>query len=241
MRPGVIDQNACASWAGFVGRGRGEIFKMNVLSYCQSDLPDETQKAWAHRNDRPHVHFLLNDLQSPINIGKCARVAETFAMGLYIHDRRNLTGNSEVMKTVADFACGAWERRPKNVFSDIRTFLKSYKKGRLVATCLHKDAVRLHEFEFAEDDLIMFGNEYDGLSSDLIASADARIYIPMPKNYLPKPCSHSPIDPSRCHEVNQNGIPNLNVAVAAGIVGYAFSCWLEKNRHATIEHEDAMA
>jgi len=180
---------------------------------------------------QPQAHFLLDDLQSPINIGKCARVAEAFGMGLYIHDPRKITRNSEALQTIGDFSCGAWERRKNLVLDDIHGFIKNYKKGRLVATCLREDAVRLHDFEFAENDLILFGNEYDGLSREIVENADAKVYIALPKAYLPKPHTPRSIDSSRAM-VNRNGVPSLNVAVAAGIVAYAFSCWLEKNRYA---------
>jgi tRNA G18 (ribose-2'-O)-methylase SpoU len=205
---------------------------MNAGDYClsNSQLGHEKQSA-----SQPHVHFLLDDLQSPINIGKCARVAEIFGMDLYIHDPRNLTKHLEALQTINDFACGAWKRRKHHVINSAHSVSETYKKGRLVATCLQEDAVRLRDFEFAENDLIMFGNEYDGLHPDIIEKADAKIYIAMPNCHLPKPTSRKPIDPSRTHEVNQNGIPNLNVAVAAGIVGYAFSCWLEKNGYMPFE------
>lgn len=179
---------------------------------------------------QPQAHFLLDDLQSPINIGKCARVAEAFGMDLYIHDPRKIIGNSEALQTIDDFSCGAWKRRKNLILDDIHSFIKTYKKGRLIATCLQEDAVRLHDFEFAENDLVIFGNEYNGLSREVVESADAKVYIALPKAYLPKPDTPRAIDSSHAM-VNQNGVPCLNVAVAAGIVAYAFSCWLEKNRH----------
>lgn len=212
---------------------------MNVFDFCLNDLHKEA--GGKNRAIPPRVHFLLDDLQSPINIGKCSRIAEIFGTNLYIHDRRNLTADSEALKTISDFACGAWQRRKSHILKDVRSFMSNHKEGRLIATCLEKDAIRLHDFEFANDDLIMFGNEYDGLSADLIERADAKIYIPMPKMRLPKPCSHWPIDPSRSSAVNQNGIPNLNVAVAAGIVGYAFSCWLEKKGYLPLEFQETQS
>ena len=215
---------------------------MNIFNFppnvSQEDI--EKNEPSGHAGS-PRIHFLLDDLQSPINIGKCARVAEIFGIDLYIHDPRLLAGNPDKVQTMSDFACGAWERRTNHILNDGRDFVGNYKKGRIIATCLDEDAVRLHDFEFAENDLVIFGNEYDGVSPDFIEKADAKIFIPMPKLYLPKPCSRRPIDPSRNAAVNQNGTPNLNVAVAAGIVAYEFSRWLDRNGYLSQDWQDAHA
>ncbi len=174
------------------------------------------------------IHFLLDDLQSPINIGKVARVAEIFQMGLYIHDAHKILQKQNNTAIISDFACGAWERRVYKEVPDIQLFTSNYKQGRVVATCLREDSVRLHDFKFEHNDIIIFGNEYDGVRNEIIDNASARLYIAMPKFILPKPKSNSPIDPSRDYEVNQNGVPSLNVAVAAGIVGYEYYCYLEQ-------------
>jgi tRNA G18 (ribose-2'-O)-methylase SpoU len=78
----------------------------------------------------------------------------------------------------------------------------------------------LRDFIFEPGDVVFLGNEYDGLPSTMIGSADATLYVPLPPGYLPKKRSHSPIDPERPVPVVQNGIPNLNVAMAATIICY---------------------
>ena len=210
----------------------------NVFDFCLNDVHKEAGKTGMNSSSAPHIHFLLDDLQSPINIGKCARIAEIYGMELYIHDPRNLTADPNALQTISDFACGAWQRRTNHIHDNIQSLVGNYKKGRLIATCLDKDAIPLQDFEFKADDLIMLGNEYDGLPAELIDGADAKVYIPMPQTHLPKFRSYSPIDPSRIAAVNQNGNPNLNVAVSAGIIGYAFSCWLEKKRYLSTEFQE---
>jgi tRNA(Leu) C34 or U34 (ribose-2'-O)-methylase TrmL len=181
---------------------------------------------------RPRIGYLLNDLQSPINIGQCARVAETYGIDLHVNDPRKITESAENSRTISDFSCGAWDRRGCNALDNAQAFMRSYGKGRLVATCLSPDAVRLPDFQFESNDLIIFGNEYDGLDTQLLELVDEMVYIPLQSACLPKPRSWHPIDPQRHHEVNQNGVPNLNVAITAGIVAYAYSCWLEMHSHA---------
>jgi tRNA G18 (ribose-2'-O)-methylase SpoU len=177
----------------------------------------------------PTTNFLLDNLQSPINIGKVARVAEVFMMGMYINDPRNILQSNENIATIQDHSCGAWQRKKYNKVTDIIDFVKNYNTGRVIATTLSDEAIRMHDFEFCQNDLIVFGNEYDGIKSEIIEHSDAKIYIALPKLNLPKPPSHQPIDPSRDYEVSQNGINCLNVAVAAGIIGYEYYCWLERN------------
>jgi len=181
---------------------------------------------------RPRIGFLLNDLQSPINIGQCLRIAETYGIDLHVNDPRKITADAKNSQTISDFSCGAWDRRAWRALDGAEGFMRTYGKGRLVATCLRPEAVRLPEFQFRPNDLIIFGNEYDGLETHLLELADEMVYIPLPNACLPKPRSWRPIDPNRFHEVSQNGVPNLSVAVSAGIVAYAYFCWLEKQSHA---------
>lgn len=213
---------------------------MNAFDHGVLKFRTGTEKSALHYHiHQPRINFLLDNLQSPINIGQCARVAEIFGMGLYIRDQRDLLKNFETLQTISDFSCGAWQRKKAHIWEGAEDVIGKYKDGRVIATCLQKDAVRLHDFEFENNDLVVFGNEYDGLEQDLIERADAKVYIQMPKIYLPKPFSHKPIDPSRGSEVNQNGIPNLNVAVAAGIVAYAFFCWRDCFRNEESGYEAA--
>ncbi|MET0383317.1 MAG: TrmH family RNA methyltransferase [Burkholderiaceae bacterium] len=180
---------------------------------------------------KSRLHFLLNDLQSPINIGQCLRAAETYGIDLHIHDPRKITADADMLRTISDFSCGAWERRAFRGVNGAAAFLRSHP-GRVVATCLCPTAVRLPAFRFEPDDMVVFGNEYDGLGPDILDLADEKLYVPMPAACLPKPRSGKPIDPSRTHGVQRNGLPNLNVAVTAGIIAYAHACWAEDAVHA---------
>lgn len=173
----------------------------------------------------PKIAFLLDDLQSPINIGQCARTAEVYGIELFIDDPRRITSDPRGVATISDFSCGAWQRRAFKAVGGAAAFVRGYAQGRVVATCVSADAAPLPGFEFRPHDLVVFGNEYDGLSAEVMAQADANLYVPMPDVWVPKPRSTRPIDPRRRPGVRRNGVPNLNVAVTAGIVAYAYSCW----------------
>jgi len=170
-----------------------------------------------------NLSFLLNDVQSPINIGQCLRTSETYGIDVYFHDPRGIAANPVNLRTIEDFSCGALERRGYRCVASLGTFLCSHP-GRVVATTLCPDALRLPEFHFEPGDLIVLGNEYDGVGAEVIRMADCKVYVPMPPGCLPKLRSRRPIDPNRPHAVKQNGVPNLNVSVTAGIVAYAHAC-----------------
>jgi len=164
--------------------------------------------------------LLLYDLRSPINIGMVLRIAETFQLRVSIFDPAHVLRDEARLQTISDFACGALQRRPPRMLAGA-VQLRHLRHGvRLVATAIEGAASTLPEFAWQQTDILVLGNEYDGLPADLVASADARVHIPMPDGYVPKPRSSAPIDPTRMGPVANDGTPNLNVAVAAGILCY---------------------
>lgn len=89
---------------------------------------------------------------------------------------------------------------------------------RIVATTIAGDAQKAQDFDWRSDDILLIGNEYDGLSEPVVNLAHRRLMIPMPPGHLPKPRSIHPIDRQRHQDVNRNGAPSLNTAVAASIL-----------------------
>jgi len=165
--------------------------------------------------------LFLYDLQSPINIGMILRIGEQFQIPVAIYDKRNIMKDENKVKQISDFSCGSINRTQPEYVESFNIF-KEKHCGRIIATCLNKIAEPLQNFKFKEDDIILFGNEYDGLSKDLIENADACLYIPLPPGFFPKPRSFSPIDPSREAAVSQNGVPNLNVSMSTAIISYVY-------------------
>jgi tRNA(Leu) C34 or U34 (ribose-2'-O)-methylase TrmL len=153
-------------------------------------------------------------------LGQILRLAETLQIGLEIFDPRDLLGNTENYKTVSDFSCGAFDRLVRTRLLDRHGLDSSLNNGRLIATCVGKDAVSLPEFRFADNDVVLFGNEYDGLPEEILKRAPVKLYVPLPPAILGKPRSYMPIDPSK-HKVENEGIPNLSVSATCAIVAYA--------------------
>jgi len=170
----------------------------------------------------------LDNIQSSINIGKILRIAEIYQINLSIYDPKGIINNKDNTKVIEDFSCGASKRIDVNVVHNLPDYLENYS-GRIIATCLDNNAKRLHEFKFKPHDMVVLGNEYDGISNDVFAKTDEQIYIELPEANIPKPSSHNPIDPLRKIQVSNNGTPCLNVAVSAGIISYQIYCNQQKN------------
>ncbi len=165
------------------------------------------------------MQLLLWALQSPINIGMILRSAEVYQTAVSVYDRSNAFARPDAAIVISDFACGALQRRPPRLVQDPAEILGGVR-GRTIATAITPDATPLPQFVFAHDDVVLIGNEYDGLPPKVLRDADVRLHVPMPPGYLPKPPSRSPIDPLRASQVHNDGQPNLNVAVATSIVLY---------------------
>ena len=176
------------------------------------------------------LDLLLYALQSPINLGMILRVAETYRVRVAIYDRHHVLDDPDKLATMEDFSCGAAARWGFRRIDDAVT-LKSLRQGRrLIATSIEADSRALPNHRFRRADLIVLGNEYDGLPDDVVAGADIRLRLPMPAVWAPKPPSRNPIDPRRTAPVARDGKPNLNVAVTAGIICYSAHASLLANR-----------
>lgn len=175
------------------------------------------------------LELLLVGLQSPINIGMILRVAETYRFRVSILDRFRVLDEPAKLQTITDFACGALARQSRRDIADDDALARLREGRRLIATSIEAGAVSLSDYRARAGDIVALGNEYDGLSDALVASADAVLRIPMPNVWTPKPKSLHPIDPSRTRPVARDGNPNLNVAMTAAIICHAaYQAWLDE-------------
>lgn len=183
-----------------------------------------TGRSRSSRLDRPRskppLTLLLYELQSPINIGMILRVAETYRVGIAIYGSRSVLESAERMKVVSDFACGALERVGYRRLARPADLEKLGTGARLVATSVEEGTTPLPDFRFRRGDVVVLGNEYDGLPARVLESCKSSLRIPMADVWAPKPQSHNPIDAARAAPVARDGMPNLNVAVAGGIICY---------------------
>lgn len=167
--------------------------------------------------------LMLVDLASPINIGMILRIAESFACPVTIVGSAVVLDDADKMRVVHDFACGALQRRGFERLAGVGA--GGWRAGRrLLATTVEPDAPGLDGYRPTASDVVALGNEYGGLPDAVAAVADGALRIPMPDIRAPKPPSFSPIEPGRT-AVARDGTPNLNVAMAAGIIAFhAYTC-----------------
>ncbi len=177
------------------------------------------------------LELVLLGLQSPINIGLILRISEAYQFTVNVFDPHRVLDDSSKLRTVSDFACGALPRRGFNRLDSVESLAELRKGRRLVATSIGSTALPLPEYRFAPGDLIVLGNEYDGLPDNIVGGADVVIQVPIPVVWMPKEDSYQPIDPLRTNPVAREGQPSLNVAVTAGIICYsAYASWLANRR-----------
>ncbi len=144
------------------------------------------------------ILLLLDNVRSLHNVGSAFRTADAFAC-----ERICLTGitgqppHREIHKT----ALGATESVSWEYFSDPAEAVRRFKKSgyRIVAIEQTTASVALDTFPLSANDrlCLVFGNEINGVSEEVLALADAAIDIPQAGT------KHS-----------------LNIAVCVGIV-----CW----------------
>ena len=167
------------------------------------------------------VEIVLWGIQSPINTGMVMRITELYQLRLGIFDPFGILNHVEKLQTISDFSCGAYTRQGFRNLSGLSDLHPETNSQRVIATSIDDGSISLEDFIFQPGDSIIFGNEYDGVSEELINSADCCLHIPTPKIFLPKYKSFSPIDHHRDHAVAHNGVPSHNVAVSVGIISHA--------------------
>lgn len=126
------------------------------------------------------------------NVGATIRIAACFGAELEIVGPCGFPIDSKDLKRAAmDYAALA----PPLLHSGWRAFLESPSRrgGRLVLMTTKGDTP-LHDFAFAEGDVVLMGRESAGVPDEIRAAADARVVIPMAP-----------------------GARSLNVAVAAAV------------------------
>lgn len=170
--------------------------------------------------------FVLVDLVSPINIGKIFRICENFNIDLAIYDPRGILQEQQARRTIEDFSCGATDRLSVLTITNIEDFLQQQTwlqaqkvAGRVIATSLAKQAKPLRNFGFLPGDQVLLGNEVLGLARPIVEQAQDSITIELPRCEVPKPVSFKPAF-AGLTEVNNPGVPCLNVAISAGILAY---------------------
>lgn len=149
------------------------------------------------------MNVLLHSPQYRPNLSSMIRSAEFYGLKkVYIYDANNLLlpptqskkARAEMAHMARVWTAGAIEFVDIIKIDDVATFFAEYN-GRKIATLVDENAHHLTDFEFQQNDLLIFGSEKEGLPKELKPLLDQAVYIPA---------------------IGQT--PCLNVAVTFGIV-----------------------
>jgi tRNA G18 (ribose-2'-O)-methylase SpoU len=113
------------------------------------------------------------------------RSAEFFGFKrIYIYDQNGLLtppdnkkGRANMEHMARVWTAGAIHHIEIIKLEDPLAFLREYT-GRKVGTIVSETAHHLNDFQWQQDDLILFGSEKDGLLEEVVALLDEAVYIP---------------------------------------------------------------
>jgi len=162
--------------------------------------------------------LVMYALQSPVNIGMILRVAEVYGKQVLFFDRYRVLSDRVSRYVISDFSTGALDRIDVSVVSSMEQLFSILQNKRIVCTSLNDEAKNICNMSWAYSDVVVLGNEYDGLPRELVSLSNVQVNIPMPVGFYPKHYSYSPIDRSRAVPPANNGRPSLNVATVAAIL-----------------------
>lgn len=111
----------------------------------------------------------------PQNVGACIRLSACFGVELHVIEPTGFTFTDKAMKRAAlDY--GPLSHMTRHL--DWDAFQHNRSDGRLVLFTT-QGSVPLGRFAFRPDDILLFGSETAGVTSDVHAAADARVVIPL--------------------------------------------------------------
>ncbi len=123
--------------------------------------------------------IVLDNVRSMNNVGSAFRTADAFSCErIYLTGITGQPPHREIHKTaLGAIESVAWEYVPQS--ADAAQKLKS-EGYRIIAVEQTTESVSLHEFPILDNDRIcvVFGNEINGISVEVLAMADAAVEIP---------------------------------------------------------------
>jgi tRNA (cytidine/uridine-2'-O-)-methyltransferase len=126
----------------------------------------------------------------PQNVGAIIRLCACFGAPLHVIEPCGFVFDpAKIKRTAMDYAEHAEIKR----HTSFESFLRDRPTGRLVLFSTKTDKA-YDQYQFAPDDILLFGRESAGVPEDVVAAADAVLRIPM-----------------------QAGLRSLNVAQTAAI------------------------
>jgi len=140
--------------------------------------PERKERLLSVLNKRQeNITVVLENVFDPHNISAVMRTCDAIGMqDIYVlntkipkHKKFGPRSSSSAAKWLSIHQYD----KAEDCFMDLR---KKYKK--ILTTHLSTDATSLYEIDFTESVALVFGNEHDGVSEEIIALADGNMIIP---------------------------------------------------------------
>ena len=148
------------------------------------------------------MEISLFEPRIPQNTGNIARTCAAFNLTLNLIEPLGFELNNKYLKRAGlDY----WPLVRVKKYNDYDSF-KDSKRNKRIISFSKKNGIYLKDFNFKEDDILLFGREDTGLPEYVIQKSDSLISIFMPNLNLP--------------ENNKKGVRSLNLSVACGIAIY---------------------
>lgn len=126
----------------------------------------------------PALSLLLPNIRSAYNVGSFFRTCDGLGVGhIYLCGYTAVPPHKEIAKT----ALGAEDMVPYSHHQDAVEVVQELKQQGVKIIILENtnDAVRIQNFTPQFPLCLVMGNEVDGVSDEILALADDKIYIPM--------------------------------------------------------------
>ena len=121
-------------------------------------------------------YIACENVSDPSNLGAIARTAEALGLsGLVLIDHCCDVYNPKAMRA----SMGSLLRLPIIYFDDIADLYNCCldNQMRLIASVVHGDSIEIKSFEFKDGDIIIIGNEANGMSDKAISLCNEKITI----------------------------------------------------------------
>jgi tRNA (guanosine-2'-O-)-methyltransferase len=157
----------------------GETFSIEEVIERLGPLlaPERRERLWATVQQRTYtVVPVMENLYDRGNISAVLRSAE--ALG---YQAIHIIDTAKKFKKANRVTQGAEKWLDINSWSSTAEGVKQLRdRGYKIVATHFDNAQPIHQFAFDTPTALVFGNESDGVSEELLAEADARVFVPMP-------------------------------------------------------------
>ena len=127
------------------------------------------------------MHVVLVEPEIPPNTGNIARTCVLSATKLHLVEPLGFSlSEKEVRRSGLDY----WQYLDLEVHNNLDSLINNHPDARLICFSI-RGSCYYHEFEYLENDFLVFGSETRGLHPDIFKKADAVLRIPM-VNQIPR-------------------------------------------------------